>query len=880
MAPIDPKLTTALADRYRLERELGAGGMATVYLAHDLKHDRQVALKVLKPELAAVLGAERFVVEIKTTASLSHPHILPLFDSGAADGFLYFVMPFIDGETLREKLNRETQLGVDEAVRITREVADALDHAHRRGVIHRDIKPENILLHDGRAMVADFGIALAVSAAAGGRMTETGLSLGTPHYMSPEQATAEKEITARSDVYSLASVLYEMLAGQPPHLGGSAQQIIMKIITEPAQGVQQLRRSVPPNVAAAVAKALEKLPADRFETAKAFSSALSDPSFATAGSHAAASPGGTRADWRSKAAVPALTLAAALMAVVAWMATRPPAPVQRLARYEVVWSGSAAGAHANFAVSADGSQLVTVREDGRRARLFLRRRSQLESTELPGTDGAFNPSFSPDGRRVAFMVGGTIRVIDLAGGLSTLVTDTLVGVPGLRYGYDGYIYFDVRGLGPLRRVRETGGQAEAVSTLDSAANEAQHVWPDPLPNGRGVIMVINRNGPGQGPSETDGIAVLDLASGKHRELFRGIYARYSTSGHLLYVTREGDLLCVPFDQDRLTVTGPAIPLAKGLAVQTGGSGAVDLAVSSDGTLWYTAGGGGSANREVSWATREGRITSLQPGVAGNIEDVSLSPDGRRVAYILRGSDGASVWMTDLGNGITTRLTFERSYDEVKWAPDGRSVIAIATPGDVYRVDVAGGAPPALVADIPSNLLDARWAPDGKTLVAVAEGVGNFDILRLNPGVDSAAVPLVATPTAERYPSVSPDGRWLLYQEMRGIASDVYVRPFPNTNGSLRQISTAGGRHPRWSPDGREIFYRSYGDSLVSVPVVDGARLETGVARALFSISGVTAWDIAPDGRRFILVRDREEAGLKRLIVVEHFAEELKAKAVP
>src|SRR5512135_2039753 len=251
------RIETALADRYRVERELGAGGMATVYLAHDLKHDRKVAIKVLKPELAAVLGAERFVVEIKTTASLSHPHILPLFDSGTADGFLFYVMPYIEGETIREKLNRETQFGVDDAVRITREVADALDYAHRHGVIHRDIKPENILLHDGRAMVMDFGIALAVSAAAGGRMTETGLSLGTPHYMSPEQATADKDITGRSDLYSLASVLYEMLAGQPPHLGGSAQQIIMKIITAPVEPVTTFRKSVPPNVSAALMKALE-----------------------------------------------------------------------------------------------------------------------------------------------------------------------------------------------------------------------------------------------------------------------------------------------------------------------------------------------------------------------------------------------------------------------------------------------------------------------------------------------------------------------------------------------------------------------------------------------------------------------------------------------
>ncbi len=277
------RLAAALGRSYRLERELGQGGMATVYLAEDLKHKRHVALKVLKPELAAVLGAERFVQEITTTAALQHPHILPLFDSGTADGFLYYVMPFIDGETLRGRLSRETQLGIEQSVQIARDVASALHYAHEHGVIHRDIKPENILLHDGRPMVADFGIALALSAAAGGRMTETGLSLGTPHYMSPEQATAEKEISARSDVYSLGSVLYEMLTGEPPHMGNSAQQIIMKIITEDAAPVTRLRKSVPPNVAAAVAKSLAKLPADRFESAKAFADALANPAFRTDG---------------------------------------------------------------------------------------------------------------------------------------------------------------------------------------------------------------------------------------------------------------------------------------------------------------------------------------------------------------------------------------------------------------------------------------------------------------------------------------------------------------------------------------------------------------------------------------------------------------------
>src|SRR5215218_9691094 len=226
------RLSAALADRYRIERELGQGGMATVYLAHDLRHGRDVAIKVLHPDLGAALGADRFLSEIKTTAKLQHPHILPLLDSGSADGLLYYVMPLVTGETLRARLERERQLPVADAVRIAREVASALDYAHRQNVIHRDIKPENILLHDGQALVADFGIALAVQSASGARMTQTGLSLGTPQYMSPEQAMGDRALDARADVYALGAVAYEMLTGEPPFTGATAQSIMAKVLTE------------------------------------------------------------------------------------------------------------------------------------------------------------------------------------------------------------------------------------------------------------------------------------------------------------------------------------------------------------------------------------------------------------------------------------------------------------------------------------------------------------------------------------------------------------------------------------------------------------------------------------------------------------------------
>ncbi|MEN9592400.1 MAG: hypothetical protein RJA21_863, partial [Gemmatimonadota bacterium] len=279
------RLTAAIADRYRVIRELGAGGMATVYLAHDLKHDRDVAIKVLHPDLGVALGGERFLSEIRTTARLQHPHILPLLDSGEADGLLYYVMPLVTGETLRARLERERQLPIADAVRIAREVASALDYAHRQGVVHRDIKPENILLHDGSALVADFGIALAVQSAAGARMTQTGLSLGTPQYMSPEQAMGERTIDARSDIYALGTVAYEMLTGAPPFTGASVQAIVARVLSSEAEPPSRVRNTIPSHVEQAVLTALAKLPADRQASAAEFASALAT----TSGAH----PSGT-----------------------------------------------------------------------------------------------------------------------------------------------------------------------------------------------------------------------------------------------------------------------------------------------------------------------------------------------------------------------------------------------------------------------------------------------------------------------------------------------------------------------------------------------------------------------------------------------------------
>ena len=354
------RLNAALEGRYAIERELGEGGMATVYLADDLKHSRKVALKVLKPELAAVVGAERFLAEIETTASLTHPHILPLHDSGEADSFLFYVMPYLEGETLRNRIDREHQLPVDEAVALASKVAGALQHAHEHGVIHRDIKPANILLQDGEPVVADFGIALALGVAGGTRLTETGLSVGTPFYMSPEQATGDQAVGASTDTYALGSVLYEMLVGEPPYPGTTAQAVLGKIIAGNPVSATEQRPSIPANVDAAVRKALEKLPADRFTSAQDFATALGDEHFrygelATVGADVGVGP------WK-RLTIAMTTLAALLAVTLGWSLLRsdPPAPPRPVTRVSVhipedQFFHSSRG---DFDLSRDGSVMV------------------------------------------------------------------------------------------------------------------------------------------------------------------------------------------------------------------------------------------------------------------------------------------------------------------------------------------------------------------------------------------------------------------------------------------------------------------------------------------------------------------------------------------
>ena len=488
MSDSDPitRLNAALEGRYRIERELGEGGMATVYLADDVKHERKVALKVLKPELAAVVGAERFLVEIKTTANLQHPHILPLFDSGEADGLVFYVMPYVEGESLREKLDREHQLPVDDAVRIASDVAEALDYAHGHGVIHRDIKPANILIHAGRPLIADFGIALAVTAGGGNRLTETGLSLGTPHYMSPEQATGDLTVGAATDTYALGCVLYEMLVGDPPFTGSTPQAVLGKIIAGDAPSARSERISVPPNVDAAIRAALERVPADRPAGATEFVRALADPGFRHGQQPFLEAAGSARG---RVGRIPWLITATAVVAAgIGWGQRPSPEDDRPLASFvpvSLATSGvSLSRVIDRFAVSPGGEAIVYLSEDPSSGseRLFLRRLDDLEPTPLPGgTDGS-SPIISPDGAWVAFFVGLELVKVPIDGGAPPFVLAEVQAGRNATWGTDGRIRFSrASGRGPIFSVSSEGGPVDSlVFQGDTAAWRAEAIGGDRL----------------------------------------------------------------------------------------------------------------------------------------------------------------------------------------------------------------------------------------------------------------------------------------------------------------------------------------------------------------------------------------------------------------
>jgi len=843
------RLSAALADRYLIEREVGAGGMATVYLAQDLRHDRKVALKVLRPELSAILGAERFLQEIKTTANLQHPHILPLHDSGEAGGVVFYVMPYVEGESLRDRLARERQLPVDEAVRIAREIADALAYAHEHGVVHRDIKPENILLHGGHALVADFGIALAASRTEGGpRMTETGMSLGTPHYMAPEQAMGEREITPKVDVYALGCVLYEMLTGEPPFTGPSAQAIVARVMTEPPRSITLQRHTVPAHVEAAVHRALEKLPADRFATARAFADALSEGRALT---HA-------RTSAYPVAAV--RTLGARLRSAAPWAAAVAALAVGLVIGSRVLGGGPAARAmRLSVAIPSespplvvriapDGGTLAYVSGQGDRLAIYTRRLDDLQPRRVEGTDDAFTISFSPDGQTLAYLSAGGPRKVPAGGG-----TSIAIPVAG------GAVLTAIEFAGQDQFVVATGG---ALATLAADGKLRRFAEPDSVGGGGalvpdqvlpdGWVLARSWRAPPNGP-----IMAYDPASGKRTVLLdvNVAWAGYA-DGLLTWALPNGTLYAAPFDLGAKRLKENGKPLgATALAIL----GFLPPVSIGPGGLAYAP----TRARSLVRVARTGLSTVLL-ATDRTYHNPRVSPDGRRISMDFTEQD-RDVWLFDIADSTLTKFGFDSTAHDAEWLPDGSGLLFAAVRGGAIgvfrrRFDARGSADSIFVG--PEQVSVHAITPDRKTAIGVMINQTSFDLISV--GLEGAAVfdTLLSSPYSEGWPALSPDGRWLAYQSDESGRPEVYIRSWPRL-GDKVQVSQSGGTEPAWSRDGRELFYRSAGGRepfLVAAAMDPGPPFRVRTRTPLFSVASYEFatphrnYDPFPDGRSFLMVR--------------------------
>jgi Tol biopolymer transport system component len=850
------RLGAALADRYRIERELGQGGMATVYLAHDLRHDRDVAIKVLHADLGAALGPERFLSEIRTTARLQHPHILPLLDSGEADGLLYYVMPLVTGETLRSRLERERQLPVDDAVRIAREVADALHYAHSHSVIHRDIKPENILLQDGHALVADFGIALAVQQAGGQRMTQTGLSLGTPQYMSPEQAMGERSIDARSDLYALAAVTYEMLVGEAPFTGPSVQAIVARVMTEEPRGLTIQRKAIPDHVEDAVLRGLEKLPADRFATAAEFATAMGGGTIAGRSAttrHTAARAAAARARWRDPVVLASAAIALGAVAWALWSRTRvvtSEAPVVSFAM-PLTETGSLVLGYSSLGISRDGQLLVYPVQDGSQRRvLAIRRIDGLEEQLLPGTEDASHPIFSPDGESVAFIRGNQLFRVSLSGGAPRSLGVAPGTFVGMTWAPDGRIILS--GNTGLFALSENGGSALPLALPDTARGERFFLAPVVSADG-GLLFYSSVTEQNVASAK---LAVLPLDGGRQTIFdLQGLNPVGILDGVLVYVNASGALMGVPIDAAKRRLTGDPVQLIAGVRFnQT--TGIARVAMSDNGTLIYER---GSQQSMVVLAGPDAGAETL----LAEPQDYAfprLSPDGSTLAVTVGQGGRRDVWLYNLRTGSPTRLTTDGTTNErQEWSPDGSRVLyrtdRQSTSNIWWRTADLSDTASLLVGGTNFNTFEAVISPDGQFVAFQVDTIG-ADILYQRIG-DSVRHPIAANPNAiEHMPRISPDGKWIAFVTDESGQEAVVVQPFPGPGGRV-QVSTGSGAQPVWSRDGERIIYRSGGWFIAArverTPSFVVVSRDTLIPDDfVYATNPHANYDVAPDGRLVVL----------------------------
>jgi eukaryotic-like serine/threonine-protein kinase len=874
---------------YEILSAIGAGGMGEVYKARDTRLDRIVAIKVLPAHLAdrAELR-ERFDREAKTIASLNHPHICTLHDTGHQDEIDFLVMEYLEGETLAQRLVKGA-LPIQQVLQYAIEISDALDKAHRKGITHRDLKPGNIMLTKSGTKLLDFGLAKLKQEGAPSipdsqlptmksAITGEGTILGTLQYMAPEQVEG-KEVDARTDIFAFGAVVYEMATGKKAFEGKTSASVMAAILKDEPPAMSSLQPVTPPALDRVVKTCMAKEPDERWQTAGDLCRELKwiaeggsqITSMTTAAGKGVRSPGRR---WLIFG-MGALLLGAAISGIAIWnLKPTPSKPVTRTVITLPPGDRLVGPDQPSLALSPDGRQLAYAAVRGGSSQLYLRSMDSLESKPIPGTEGASEPFFSPDGQWLGFFAAQKLKKVSVSGGVGETLGDAALPVGGT-WSSKGTIVFAPTANSPLLQVSDAGGAPQPLTHLEKS--DGNHIWPEFLPGGKAVLFA-------EGHSSADSqVAIQSIETGERRNLIGGMQPRYAASGHLIFA-QGGTLMAVSFDPQRLEIKGTPVPVVGGVA-NSASYASSQFSISETGSLVYVPGGFQSAQSKLMWVNRNGAEQLLAVPAHAYMAP-RLSPDGRMIAVGITEQE-THIWLYDIARETLTRLTFEGNNNNAPvWTPDGKRIAFNSNkdgPLNIFwqLVDGSGGLERLLT----SEYLQApmSWSPDGQ-LLAFHEvnptTQRDIWVLRLK---DRKAEPFLRTPADERAPRFSPDGHWLTYVSNESGRFEIYVQPYPGPGGKW-QISTEGGTEPVWNPNGHELFYRS-GDKMMAVEISSQSGFSAGKPRILFeggylpSTVAQPNYDISPDGQRFLMVKPGEQAqgAPTQINVVLNWFEELKQK---
>lgn len=857
---------------YEILSPLGAGGMGEVYRARDTRLGRDVAVKVLPQHLSSNPEVRaRFEREARSVSSLNHPHICTLHDIGREGDTDFLVMEMIEGETLAQRLSRGA-LPFHEVLRLGAQISDALDRAHRAGVVHRDLKPGNVMLTKSGAKLMDFGLAKGIGPSASASnltaaptatspLTAEGTIVGTFQYMAPEQLEG-KEADARSDIFALGVVLYEMASGRRAFEGRTQASVIAAILKEEPPPLQATDSMSPPALDRLVRQCLRKDPDERIQSAHDVRLRLEEIS--EGGAPAAAAPTATgpgRGGSRERLAW-GIAAAAALMAIALAVASfLRPAVIP-----PVIVSSIPPPAESSFvpnilgmSLSPDGRKLACVVRGPAGTGVWTCPLDGSKPTLVAAADDAECPFWSPDSRAVGFHAGGQLRRVEIAGGQSVPLVPAASCI-GASWASDGTIFYVPDYLSPIMRVSENGGQPSALFPVEAAGSRRNFSQPSLLPDRRHVLYTATDAWQG---GQGSGIYVATIDGKEEKRLLSVVSnARFVEPGYLVFGS-EGSLRAQRFDLGRLELSGDQIVLIDGVDYM-GLYQSHIFSLSESGLLAYIE-GKGSLTRQLTWVDRSGAVLGTV-GKPGNYFTPRLSHDGKRVAYDLSETttDSGDIWVFDLERGISTRLTFDpRNESSPIWSPDDSRLLFFGNyPGrsDLFTLDSDGSGGVESILSNGAVNLPSDWSKDGRSILVQTSrsaGLGGTDLL-IYSTEQKKAESWLKSAFVENQARFSPDGRWIAYDSDESGKMEVYVRGFSPPGGKWR-VSGEGGSFPVWSKDGRELFYISPDSKVMSVAVGSGATFDGGAPVALFRIPGeilnvgiATQYDVSLDGRRFLM----------------------------